>query len=301
MSLRSMTGYACVEGVTPDGTGWRWELRSVNGRGLDLRFRLPEGTDSLEPGLRKMAQTRLRRGSLTVQLRLSPGQDRSAAALQPHALQAAVTALREAEAAARAARLPLAPVTAEALLRVAAGLVRETVPAAPEALAARDAALTEGFAQALDALDLARAAEGGALKRTFDGILDAIEARTAEAGAAHVAQTAAAPARLRARVDALLEARATAEPERLAQELALLAIRNDVQEEIDRLRAHTAAARDLLEADGPVGRQLDFLSQEFNREVNTLCSKSDSTALTDAGLAMKVLIDQLREQAQNVE
>lgn len=301
MGLRSMTGFASLDARLPDGSICRWEIRSVNGRGLDLRFRLPEGTDSLEPALRKLAQARLRRGSVTIQLRLVATEDDDTAAPDPDVLAAAVAALRAAEAAAEAAALPLAPVTADAVLRVAAGMERGTVPVDASARAARDAAVTEVFGRALESLDAARSAEGAALKATLSGIIDTIEARTAEAETAHAHQAAAAPDRLRARVEALLEAQAPADPARLAQELALLTIKNDVREEIDRLRAHIAAARALLESDGPAGRQLDFLTQEFNREVNTLCSKADSTALTDAGLAMKVLIDQLREQAQNVE
>jgi uncharacterized protein (TIGR00255 family) len=192
-------------------------------------------------------------------------------------------------------------VTAEAILRIAAGMERSGSSADGQSAATRDAALAESFGRALDALDDARAAEGAALSTTLGGIIDAIEARVGEAETAHAAQAAAAPERLHARVDALLKTQAPAEPARLAQELALLAIKADVREELDRLRAHIAAARGLLASSGPAGRQLDFLTQEFNREVNTLCSKADSTALTDAGLAMKLLIDQLREQAQNIE
>lgn len=301
MGLRSMTGYASLEDALPDGASCRWEVRSVNGRGLDLRFRLPEGTDSLEPALRKLAQARLRRGSVTVQLRLVATADHDTAVPGAKALAAAIEALRAAEAAAAAAALPLAPVTADAVLRVAAGMDRGAAPADPKAQAARDTALTESFARALDALDAARAAEGAAMAVTLAGIVDTIEERTGDAEAAHAHDTTTAPERLRARVEALLEAHAPADPARLAQELALLAIKNDVREEIDRLRAHISAARSLLNGGGPAGRQLDFLTQEFNREVNTLCSKADSTTLTDAGLAMKVLVDQLREQAQNVE
>jgi uncharacterized protein (TIGR00255 family) len=150
-------------------------------------------------------------------------------------------------------------------------------------------------------LAAARRAEGAALEAVLSGLLDEIAAAADAARAAHAAQGAAASDRLRARVAALQEAGAAPAPDRLAAELALLAVKSDVTEEIDRLDAHVAAARALLARDDAVGRELDFLTQEFNREANTLCSKADSAALTETGLALKVLIDRMREQAQNIE
>jgi uncharacterized protein (TIGR00255 family) len=302
MALRSMTGFGVAEGETPEGGAWRWELRGVNGRGLDLRFRLPDGTDALEPAWRRLAQSRLRRGSVTAVLRLQSPAGDAAATLDPQALRDAIAMIRTAEAAAASTGMALAPVTADALLRMP-GVVdsRPTATLADADTAARDATLTGGLEAALEAMNQTRAAEGAALGATLATILDTIEARYADAALAHAAQTRAAPDRLGTRLAALVEAGAPVERDRLAHELALLAIKLDVREELDRLEAHIASARTLLASDAPAGRQLDFLTQEFNREVNTLCSKSDSAALTEAGLALKVLVDQLREQAQNVE
>jgi uncharacterized protein (TIGR00255 family) len=300
MALRSMTGFGVAEGASAP-LRWRWELRSVNARGLDLRLRLPEGWDALEPALRSRAQAALRRGAVTAVLRVETEGGAGDTTPDLAALDAAIAATRLACARAADAGLALAPPTAEGLLRLPGVLERRSTAADAGALAAAQAAAVAGFGAALDALEAARLREGEALAESLGTILDAIAAQAAGAAAAHEGQARAAPARLRERVHALMGAGAEADPDRLAQELALLAIRQDVREELDRLAAHVGAARALLAGDGPAGRQIDFLTQEFNREVNTLCSKSDSLALTTSGLAMKVLVDQLREQAQNVE
>ncbi len=301
-TLRSMTGFGASEG----GAGpwlWRWEARSVNGRGLDLRLRLPEGWDALEPALRRALQARLRRGAVTIGLRLSTATSGGVPALDPVALAAAVAATEAAARAAAEAGLAVAPVAPERLLSLR-GVWREG-GADGGALAGPDeATLAQAagdFARALDALDAARAAEGAALGAAFDATLSRIDALRAGAAAAHAAQAAAAPEGLRARVAALVGAGATPPQERLAAELALLAVKADVQEELDRLASHVAAVRALLGRGGAVGRELDFLTQELNREANTLCAKSASAALTAAGVALKVQIDQLREQAANLE
>jgi uncharacterized protein (TIGR00255 family) len=162
-------------------------------------------------------------------------------------------------------------------------------------------ALLADYDAALAGLVEARRREGAEIEKALVAILNEIDALVDRASAAHETQADAAPARLREKVAALTGAGAEVAPERLAAELALLAVRNDVSEEIDRLRAHIAAARRLLAGDGAVGRELDFLTQEFNREANTLCSKAASVALTETGLALKVRIDRLREQVQNIE
>lgn len=300
MGLRSMTGFASVEG-NACGIAWRWELRSVNARGLDFKLRLAEGWESLEPALRRMAQARLKRGGVGATLRLSAERGSDGPALDTRALETAADWVGAAVAAAQARGLPTAPVAPEALLRLPGVLDRHPTTPDPEARSTIAEAMTRDFSAALDALDTARAAEGGALAARCLDILDQFGTHLAEAQTAHGAQVAAAPDTLRQRVEALLGAGAGADPDRLAQELALLAIRLDIREEIDRLHGHVGAARALLAGPGPAGRQLDFLAQEFNREVNTLCAKSDSPALTQAGLAMKILVDQIREQAQNIE
>lgn len=300
MAISSMTGFGAAEGFFGP-VRWRWELRSVNARGLDLRLRLPEGWDALEAELRRRAQAVLRRGAVTALLRLDDTGSQERAALDPAALDLAVAAAAAAAARAQAAGLAVAPVSPEGLLRLPGVLERRAAPPDPETRAALSAAVADGFAQALASLAASRAAEGRALADSLSAVLDGIAARCAEAAQAHAAQAGHTAERLRSRVAALLAAGAPAEPDRLAQELALIAVRLDVREELDRLAAHVSAARALIAQEGGAGRQLDFLAQEFNREANTLCSKSDSAALTNCGLALKVLVDQLREQAQNVE
>jgi uncharacterized protein (TIGR00255 family) len=293
--VQSMTGFAVAEGAA-EAFSWRWEARSVNGRGLDLRLRLSDGAEALEPELRPRAAGALGRGSVAIALKVE-GAAPTAGRLDPLALEAAVSAASAARAAAEAAGLAVAPVCPARLIALrgvmtdAAG--RESGP--PQA------ALLADFDAALAALVEARRCEGAEIARVLAATLDEIAALVDGASAAHEAQADAAPARLREKVAALTGAGAEVPPERLAAELALLAVRNDVSEEIDRLRAHVAAARRLLAGDGAVGRELDFLTQEFNREANTLCSKAASVALTETGLALKVRIDRLREQVQNIE
>ncbi len=297
MALESMTGFATAEGET-EGARWRWEARSVNGKGLDLRLRLPEGFEAKEPEIRKRAGAALSRGNATLTLRIERAETAAKAALDPDALAAAVAAASEARRVAEAAGLPTAPVAPERLIAapgVFSGRGDRTQPDP-----ALEAAVLRGLDEALAALASARRGEGAAVGAALAAILDQIAARAGDAEAAHADQRDAAAAKLREKIAAVMEAGADVSEDRLAQELALIAVRADVREELDRLAAHVEAARALLAEGGAVGRRLDFLTQEFNREANTLCSKSASSALTDAGLALKVLIDQLREQAQNL-
>ena len=291
--IASMTGFARAEG-TLDGLGWVWELRSVNGRGLDLRLRLPGGWDQLEPALRDAAGKLLRRGNVNATLALKREAEAEAAP-DPAALERVLTL-----ALTLAGRIPGAPPPrAEGLLALP-GVLRaasaETAPTEPAL-----ATLRRGFESALAALDAARRAEGARLASVLHALLDEIAALR-EAAAAEAADQ---PARQRARMletVAFLLAETPALPEeRIAQEVALLAARSDVREELDRLASHLDAARALLAEGGAVGRRFDFLVQEFNREANTLCSKSASAALTATGLRLKAAIEQLREQVQNIE
>ncbi|MFO1210486.1 MAG: YicC/YloC family endoribonuclease [Amaricoccus sp.] len=296
MPLTSMTGFADVAGEQ-DGLGWTWEARSVNGRGLDLRLRLPDGFDALDAPVRTAARA-LARGSVTVTLRLGrPGQA-TGPRVNAAALEAAVAAALAASETASRLGLDLAPMTAADLLAVRG--VLETEPAAaaddPELVAALAAGIEPLFAR----LATARGAEGGALQALLAAQADRIAALSEAARATAEARAGRAGALLRSRVEALLAA-APADEARLAQELALLAVKSDVTEELDRIAAHVEAARQLLAAQGPVGRKLDFLMQEFNREANTLCSKASASDLTALGIELKVVIDQMREQVQNVE
>jgi uncharacterized protein (TIGR00255 family) len=298
MSLNSMTGHADRPG-TLDAIAWTWEARSVNGRGLDLRLRLAEGFESLDAQVRQSAGAVLARGSVTVTLRVGRAAGAAVPRLRPEALAAAIAAAREAEAAAAEAGLDLAPVTAADLLGVRGVMEADALTPAetPGVLAAVGAEI----APLIAALASARAAEGAALAAMLEGQLDRIAGLVKAARETAEGRAARAGALLRSRLEAVLATTAAVDEARLAQELALIAVKADVTEELDRLDAHVAAARALIVQGGTVGRRLDFLMQEFNREANTLCSKSGSSELTGVGLELKAAIDQMREQVQNVE
>ncbi len=291
--LFSMTGFARSEGAL-SGLSWIWEIKSVNGKGLDLRCRLPGGFEALEQRLRQAAQKRLQRGSLQVSLNL----DRSAAEqsfrVNRPVLDRYLAAAQDLIAAGAAAP------TADGLLALRGVL---EVSDADEELdpEARDAALLVSFEAALSALLEARQAEGKRLASLLTERLEDLTKLVAEAQGCAEAQPAGLRARLERQVAELLEAAPALPAERLAQEAALLAVKADVREEIERLEAHIATARDLIGQGQGIGRKLDFLCQELNREANTLCSKAQDIRLTEIGLAMKSCIDQLREQVQNVE
>ncbi|RMA42390.1 YicC family protein [Rhodophyticola porphyridii] len=294
--VNSMTGYAAREGSAP-GLVWSWEMRGVNAKGLDLRLRLPDRMGALEAPLRDRMSKALGRGNINLTLRLARTAGSTAQSVDEAALQAALAAMAQATRAAEAAGIVVAaPRPADILAMPGVFDGRGAEPDPPEARVFLD-----DFERLLAAFQEMRAAEGAALKGVLDRQLDEI-ATLVEASAARAAarQDAIADA-FRANVAKLIEAAEAVDSARLAQELALLAVKADVTEEIDRLRAHVTAARDLLGAEGPVGRKLDFLMQEFNREANTLCSKSSDTELTRIGLDLKVRIDQMREQVQNVE
>ena len=295
MTFASMTGFADSTG-SQGNLRWRWEAKSVNGRSLDLRLRTPPGFDGLEPPARKLAAERFQRGAF--QISLSVEQDSAARGLtvDAAALASAVRIARQV-----ADETGLQPARVDGLLALKGVIVADEGETLDEAQrAARDAAILESLASAFDKLVKARATEGAKLAALMSAQVDEIEALTAEAGALAAAQPAALKARMEAQLAELLGA-ASVQPDRLAQEVALLATRADVREELDRLTAHVQDARVLIKNGKGVGRKLDFLAQEFNREANTLCSKSSDIALTRVGLKLKAVIDQFREQAQNVE
>jgi uncharacterized protein (TIGR00255 family) len=296
--LMSMTGFARESGALADGTAFVWEVRSVNGRGLDLRLRLPNGQDALEAPLREALGRRLRRGNVSATLTLKR-EEKPRLAVDPAALEQALTLALELANRIRGSMPP----RAEALLALP-GVLRAEVPEVDEAQeAGKRAELAAAFARALEGLVAARQAEGAKLHAILSGLLDEIAALREAAATEAVGQPAAQRARMLEQLAALLgEGGAARVPEeRLAQEVALLAQRSDVREELDRLAAHVEAARALLAAGEGAGRKLDFLTQEFVREANTLCSKSASVALTRIGLDLKAAIERLREQAANVE
>ncbi len=304
MTVASMTGFARAQGRLEEvqAASWAWEVRSVNGRGLDVRLRLPPGFESLDVPARAAVGRQLARGSVTVTLTVEAPRDVTAYAVN-HALLETLAAT----AADVARRHPhLAPARIDGLLGLRGVLESANSEAATDAEAEaarerRDAALLISLDQALSALGAARREEGARLDAVVAGILDQVESLRRRAAALAATQPDALRERLRQQVAALLEAGPVPSEERLHQEAAMLAVKADVREELDRLTAHVAAARDLLKVQGAVGRRLDFLCQEFNREANTLCSKSTDTELTAVGLALKAAIDQMREQVQNIE
>jgi uncharacterized protein (TIGR00255 family) len=271
-------------------------MRGVNGKGLDLRLRLPE-VAGLEAGIRAAAGKHLVRGNVTVSVRFQ-----TAAAegllLNEAALDAALAALAETERRADLRGLTLAPATAAQVLGLRGILEPGAVVAEEEDLAE---VLLADFELLLSDFNAMRAAEGAALAQVLTGQIDRIWALTEAAGNALEARAEAIAEGHRAALARVMEQPAEIAPERIAQELALMAVRLDVTEELDRLRAHVGAARELLAQGSPVGRKLDFLSQEFMREANTLCSKAQNSGLTAIGLDLKTVIDQMREQVQNVE
>ncbi|MEO0486362.1 MAG: YicC/YloC family endoribonuclease [Pseudomonadota bacterium] len=292
---QSMTAYATQSGSMGEFS-WVWELRSVNGKGLDLRVRVPDWIEGLEPALRAAVTGAVTRGNTQASLRVTrvAGQG---GALSQAALATVMAQIKEIEAAAQDATLPLAPATAVDILGLralhdAAGQ-DDGGPELAAAVKADIAPLVTSFVEM-------RAAEGAALQSVILAQLASVAALVEDAAALLPDRAQAQEEAFRAGLARVLK-EVELDEARLAQELALLAIKSDVTEEIDRLRAHVTAARDLIAADGPVGRKFDFLMQEFNREANTLCSKSTDSALTALGLDLKVAIDQMREQIQNVE
>jgi uncharacterized protein (TIGR00255 family) len=295
MTLVSMTGFADAQGAR-EGVRWRWEAKSVNGRGLDLRLRLPPGFDSVEAAARILATERFRRGSIQATLTMETAEAARGLRVDAVALASAVRVAQEV-----AAETGLAPARIDGLLALKGVIVQEdAVPTDEVARAARDANILETLANAFDALSKARKTEGAKLAALLEAQIAEIERLVAEASKLAATQPAALRDRLAGQLRDLIEG-GTVSEDRLAQEVALLALRADVREELDRLRAHVQEARALLASRDAVGRKIDFLAQEFNREANTLCSKSADIALTRNGLALKAAIDQFREQAQNVE
>lgn len=295
MGLQSMTGF----GRSTDeheGAAIAWELKSVNGKALEARLRLPPGLERLEQPVRQAIQRRFSRGNIQAGLTVS----RAALTAQPVVNEEFLKDL-----AGLALRLQeqfgTAPATADGLLALRGVLDTPDTVEDEETRAAFDAAVLAALDAGLDALEAARRDEGVALGRLLLGHLDTVEALTLRAEADPSREPAAIRARLAEQVRLLLDAAAPLDEARLHMEAAFLATRADIREEIDRLKTHVASARGLLAVGGPVGRKLDFLSQEFNRESNTLCSKPNAASVTAIGLELKAVVDQFREQVQNLE
>lgn len=294
MTVSSMTGFARTDGAA-DGFGWTWELRSVNGKGLDVRIRLHGGFERLEAKVRDAVSKRFKRGNLGVTLNVVRSADDSSYRVNRELLSDLVSLAEEFDNTSS-----LSAGTIADLMNVR-GVLEAVEPQEDEATRdARDAAVLDSLKDALDQLAAHRAEEGAKLDTMLRGHIDNIEATVHRAEQSAAARGEAIRERLKRQIGELMDA-GKFDPERLHQEAALLATKADIREEIDRLKAHVTAARDMLTKGGAIGRKLDFLCQEFNREANTLCSKANDIELTNCGMELKVIIDQLREQVQNVE
>ena len=295
MAVTSMTGFARADGAF-DGLAWHWEAKSVNGRGLDVRCRLPQGLESLEIGIRAAATRHFRRGSLQVALQLTRGAAAAEVRLNEPVVEAMISLAEKLRQ-----RLGSPPVRAEHLLALR-GVVEVPEPVEDqESAAARDAAILESLDPLFADLSAMRAREGEKIEALLVDQIDRIAALTEAARQSPERSPETIRAKLVDQIARLIEAGPSLDPDRLHQEAVLAAQKSDIQEEIDRLTAHVEAGRDLLASPEPVGRKFDFLAQEFNREANTLCAKAYGRELTRIGLELKSVIDQLREQVQNIE
>jgi len=296
VAVASMTGFARKEGALA-GFAWTWELKSVNGRNLDMRCRLPGGYDALEQFARTTAADILKRGNVNVALTLTQQEKTGTFRINETALAQVEKIIAEMHQ-----RFEAAPPRIDGILGLRGILeVDEPAPTSEEQevrLQALQRSLTEAFKQ----LQAMRQVEGARLQTLVEGHLAEIERLCGQAGQIAASQPESLRKRLSEQLAELLSSNgASLNEERLTQEVALLATKADVREELDRLAAHVQAVRDLLRQGGAIGRKLDFLCQEFNREANTLCSKAADLALTAIGIDLKATIEQLREQIQNIE
>lgn len=295
MAIQSMTGFARHEGEAP-GCRYIWELRSVNGKGLDLRLRLPAGFEALEQPVRNAAAADLSRGNVQISLSVSGTTPSMEAVVNETALEAVIDLVNR-----LGERIDARKPALDGILNIR-GVLEFRDPELSEAdRTTRDEAVLAGFVAALAELKAMRLSEGAALSRVLGDQIDRIEALTLAVEADPSRSPEAIRARLADQVSALMDTSAALDRDRLHMEAALIATKADLREELDRLKAHVEAARALIEGQGGAGRRLDFLAQEFNRETNTICSKSNAASVTAIGLDLKVLIDQFREQVQNLE
>lgn len=295
--IRSMTAFASRTGAH-GGTQWSWDIRSVNARGLDLRLRLPDGIEGLEQSVRASLTKRFSRGNITLNLRLTRDETDKKLDVDTAALDRALEAIGRIEARAAAMGLQVNTPTSADILNIKGVFVPTSLTEDDEGLLKH---LTDDFGPLLDDFAAMRATEGRALHAVVTDHLNRIEELIEKAKITAEERKADVRTALTSAMKRVLDDIAEVDDQRLAQELAVLAVKQDVTEELDRLRAHVAAARELISDPAPAGRKLDFLAQEFNREANTLCSKSQAVGLTAVGLELKAVIEQMREQIQNVE
>lgn len=295
MALASMTGFSRTQGQC-GAWNWAWELKSVNGKGLDMRLRLPAGWDSLEAPLKAFAGKRLARGNVNANLAMTRADAAVSVKVNEDVLRAVVASVSRV-----AAEMSAPPIRLEGLLGIKGVIEVADAEDTAEERKAAETAVMAGFEAALAALIAMRLSEGAALRSVLGDRLDVIEQLTAAAETCPARQPEAIRAKLAEQIATLLDNGRNFDPDRLHQEALLMASKVDVREELDRLVAHVAAARAMLAEGGPVGRRLDFLAQEFNRETNTLCSKANDVSLTAIGLELKGVVEQFREQVQNIE
>ncbi|WP_394689979.1 YicC/YloC family endoribonuclease [Hoeflea sp.] len=295
MAIQSMTGFARQEGEAL-GCRYVWELRSVNGKGLDLRLRLPAGFEALEQPVRKAAAAELTRGNVQISLSVTGTGTATEAVVNETALEAVIDLVNR-----LGTRIDASKPSLDGILNIRGVLEFRDTELSEADRVTRDAEVLAGFKTAIAELKAMRLSEGQALSRVLGGQIDRIEALTLAVETDPSRSPDAIRARLAEQVAALMDTGAALDRDRLHMEAALIATKADLLEEIDRLKAHVKAARVLLAVDGAAGRRLDFLAQEFNRETNTICSKSNAASVTAIGLDLKVLIDQFREQVQNLE
>lgn len=295
--IASMTGFARVSGNFRD-VSWAWELKSVNGRGLDMRLRVAPGLDGVEIQVREILQRQVQRGTIQANLAIDRPPRPAEIRINHDILAALVKAAGTVhdEAGSR-----IAPASVDGLLAVRGVVEIIERPDDDEARAGLTAAVIDGFSAAVGALVEARSVEGRNVEEILSQQIASIEKLVGEAEVIVAGLPQELKARISEQVQALLSGSPAFDPERLHQEAILLATRADVREELDRLQAHIDHARKLVADGGAIGRKLDFLAQEFNREANTLCSKSSNKQLTQIGLSLKTVIDQMREQVQNIE
>ncbi|WP_313618196.1 YicC/YloC family endoribonuclease [Agrobacterium sp.] len=295
MTLQSMTGFSRSEG-TSGRHRWVWELRSVNGKGLDMRLRLPPGMEALEVDVRRLAGESLVRGNIQASLSVSVTDNRLEAVVNQDTLDAVMTLKTQ-----LGGIIADGPMSFDTLLSIRGLVDFREAEDDEETRAHRERDLLAGFTSALAKLKDMREREGAALFAVLSGHIDRISDLTAVVENDPSRQPEKIAARLATQLAQLGEGVHGLDRDRLHAEAALLATKADLREEIDRLGAHVVASRELLKKGGPVGRKLDFIAQEFNRESNTICSKSNAVAVTEAGIELKVVIDQFREQVQNLE
>jgi uncharacterized protein (TIGR00255 family) len=295
MALSSMTGFARRHGVCGP-YAWAWELKSVNGKGLDLRLRVPPGWDAIEPPVRSRTAAALTRGSVQANLTVDRSGMVPVVRVNAAVLEAVLATIRDI-----APKIDAAPPSLDGLLALKGVIEVSDSEEREDERRAAEAAVTKGFADVIESLGEMRHHEGAALGRVLSARLGEIAALAERAEKAPGRRPDAIRARLAEQVAALLAQSDRFDPDRLHQEAIMIATKADVREELDRLAAHIAQAQHLIGQGGAIGRRLDFLAQELNREANTLCATATDVELTNIGLELKAAVEQFREQVQNVE